>query len=65
MRPCGGSISTDHPVFPEYELIGYLILLALPAASVTHCLFPDDCVPDDNGCHTLEAPAEGRLPQTG
>ena len=65
MRPCGSSISAVHPVFPEYESIGCPRLLGLPAAGVIHFLFPDDYVPDDNGCHTLGALVEGRLPQTG
>ena len=45
MRPYGRSMSTDHPVFPEYEASEFPRRLGSPTASALHCLFPDDHVP--------------------
>ena len=45
MRPHGSKILTVHPVGPEYERIGSPRFLDSPAASVPHCLFPDDILP--------------------
>ncbi len=53
MRPRGSRISAVHPVFRASEWGWCPSPLSSHAASVIHCLFPDDCVPDDHGCHTL------------
>ncbi len=60
MRPFGGSISVDHPVFPACQSIENLGVLLSATAAISRSLFPGDCVPDDSGRHTPGAPSLAR-----